>query len=213
MLTSPGRLKPGRWQFSLRNNPVYERLMGTQRPVVIDDTQARLPFLSKITSPLLTLINFGWAGPETHSLLLVPIQIRGEIVGALVAEATRQKRIFTRRNFAGAGIADQLGVGLQNVELYEAEYRRRQQAETLREVSFAVSSSLNLNEVLERILDQLGRVIKYDSAAIHLIEGKRRRIIAGRGFPNSKKVVGLTFPVNLDNDQDPVCWPFANASP
>jgi serine phosphatase RsbU (regulator of sigma subunit) len=51
---------------------------------------------------------------------------------------------------------------------------------------------------LERILDQLGRVIKYDSAAIHLIEGKQRRIIAGRGFPRPEKVIGLNFPITLD---------------
>jgi serine phosphatase RsbU (regulator of sigma subunit) len=192
------------WEFLLRNNRVYERLMGTQRPVVIDDTQAPLPFVSKTESALPALIRFGWVGPETLSLLIIPIQIRGEIIGALVAEATRHKHSFTQAEISlGQAMADQLGVGLQNVELYEAEYQRRQQAETLREVSFAVSSSLNLNEVLERILDQLGRVIKYDSAAIHLIEGKRRRIIAGRGFPNPKKVIGLAFPVNFDNDQDP----------
>lgn len=192
------------WQFSLRNNRVYERLMGSHQPVVINDTQESLSFLPQTAPALPALIKFGWAGPETLSLLIIPIQMRGEIAGALVAEATRRKRAFTRAEISlGQAMADQLGVGLQNVALYEAEYRRRQQAETLREVSFAVSSSLNLNEVLERILDQLGRVIKYNSAAIHLIEGKRRRIIAGRGFPNPKKIVGLTFPINLDNDLDP----------
>jgi serine phosphatase RsbU (regulator of sigma subunit) len=193
------------WEISLPNNLIYERLMGTLRPVVFDDTQAPPPsYLRKVTATLPALIKHGWAGLETLSLLIIPIQIWGDIVGALVAEATRRKHIFTANEISlGQAMADQLGVGLQNVELYEAEYRRRQQAETLREVSFIVGSSLNLNEVLERILDQLGRVIKYHSAAIHLIEGKRRRIIAGRGFPNPKKIIGLTFPINLDNDQDP----------
>jgi sigma-B regulation protein RsbU (phosphoserine phosphatase) len=78
------------------------------------------------------------------------------------------------------------------------EYERRQQAETLREVSFVVGSSLNLEDVLEHILDQLGRVIKYDSAAIHLIEGKQRRIIAARGFTHPEKVIGMAFPIQLD---------------
>lgn len=193
------------WQLPLRNNPLYERLMATHQPIVIDDTQGKLlPFLPKAIPPLPTLTRLGWAGPETLSLLIVPIQMRGEVAGVLVAEATQHKHMFTPGEIAlGQAMADQLGIGLQNVELFEAEYRRRQQAETLREVSFVVGSSLNLNEVLERILDQLARVIKYDSAAIHLIEGKRRRIIAGRGFPNPKKVIGMTFPVILENDRDP----------
>ncbi|MFN8459069.1 MAG: GAF domain-containing protein, partial [Anaerolineae bacterium] len=195
------------WQFELRNNPVYEQLMSTHWPVVIEDVQtAPLPVNIKKKSGAATssLIELGWVGPETLSLLVIPIQVRGEISGAILIEATRQKRLFSSGEISlGQAMADQLGVGLQSVELYEAELQRRQQAETLREVSSVVGSSLNLNEVLERILDQLARVVKYHSAAIHLIEGKRRRIIAGRGFPNPKKVVGLTFPVNLDNEQDP----------
>jgi len=193
------------WQLPLRNNPIYERLMATHQPVVIDDTQANgLALILKSTSTLSSLIRLGWAGPETLSLLLIPIQIRGEIVGVISVEASRQPHTFAPGEIAlGQAMVDQLGIGLQNVELYEAEYQRRQQAETLREVSLVVGSSLNLNEVLERILDQLARVVKYDSAAIHLIEGTRRRIIAGRGFPNPKKIIGLTFPVKLDNENDP----------
>jgi GAF domain-containing protein len=85
------------------------------------------------------LIRLGWAGPETLSLLAIPVQIREEIVGALVVEATRRKHTFTSGEIAlGQAMADQLGVGLQNVRLYEAEYQRRQQAETLREVSQVV---------------------------------------------------------------------------
>lgn len=66
-----------------------------------------------------------------------------------------------------------------------------------------VSSSLNLNEVLERILDQLGRVVQYDSAAIHLIEGSQRRVIAGRGFSRLEDHIGLTFPVHIEPENEP----------
>jgi phosphoserine phosphatase RsbU/P len=146
--------------------------------------------------------SLAWAGPEALSLLVIPIQIRGDIIGAVVVEATRQKRVFEQWEISlGQVMADQLGIALQNVELYESEYQRRQQAETLREVTYVVSSSLNLHDVLERILDQLGRVVNYDSAAIHLLEGSYRRVIAGRGFPNPEKIIGLTFPANLDYDE------------
>ncbi len=193
------------WEFSLKNNPIYERLMGTHRPVAINDTGVEtISFLPRSVPPLQSLLHFGWAGPETFSLLVLPIQPRGDITGALVIEATRYPHTFTQAEISlGQAMVDQLGVGLQNVELFEAEYRRRQQAETLRDVLLIVGSSLNLDEVLEKILDQLGRVIKYDSAAIHLIENNRRRIIAGRGFPNPKKVIGMTFRPNTDDDQDP----------
>lgn len=185
-------------QIPLKNDPLYERLMRTYLPVVIEDLAAGGLYSSK-KGPEDRPGSLGWAGPEALSLLAIPIQIRGDIIGAMVVEATRQKRVFEQWEISlGQVMADQLGIALQNVELYELEYQRRQQAETLREVTFVVSSSLKLHEVLERILDQLRRVVNYDSAAIHLLEGNHRRVIAGRGFPYPEKVIGLTFPAHLD---------------
>lgn len=188
-------------RIPLKNDPLYERLMRTYLPVVIEDLAAGgiyPPGKGQENRPG----RLGWAGPEALSLLAIPIQIRGDIIGVLVVEATRQKRVFEQWEISlGQVMADQLGIALQNVELYELEYQRRQQAETLREVTFAVSSSLNLHEVLERILDQLRRVVNYDSAAIHLLEGNHRRIIAGRGFPHPEKIIGLTFPARLDYNE------------
>ncbi len=182
-------------KIPLKNNAIYEMLMRTYQPVIVNDTQ---------TSPLTrtSLTQARWAGPEALSLLITPIEIRGEIVGALVVEATRSHHTFESWEVSlSQTMADQLGLALRNVQLYEAEYQRRQQAETLREVSFVVGSSLNLDDVLERILDQLGRVVKYDSAAIHLIEGKQRRIIAGRGFAHPERILGMSFPIEVDREE------------
>ncbi len=190
-------------RISLSNNPVYERLMRSRQSVIIDDPQAQwltelsIPSAGQTIPPLA-----GWGNEDAVAVLVTPIKSREDIIGALVAEDTRRERTFDRWAVSlGQAMADQLGVGLQNVELYEAEYFRRAQAETLREVSSVVGSSLNLNEVLERILDELGRVVMYDSAAIHLIEGKRRRVIAGRGFKNIEDHIGLSFPIRTDQDE------------
>ncbi len=184
-------------QIQLSGNPFYERLMRTHRPVQIEDIEVDW-FPARGSSFTLASTD-SWAAHGACSMLIVPIQIREEIVGALIAEDTRRKRIFNDREMSlGQMMADQLGVALQNAQLYEAESKRREQAETLREVSSAVGSSLNLNEVLKHIMDQLGRVVQYDRAAIHLIEGDRWRIIAERGFPNPEHVIGQTSPVKLD---------------
>ncbi len=189
-------------QIPLENDLVYRQLMRTYRPVVIENAQAGpSPATTPYTAQSLPNTG-GWAGATALSLLIIPLQIRGEIVGAIVAEDTCRQRTFEQWEISlGQAMADQLGIALQNAQLYESEYQRRVQAETLREVSFVVGSSLNLNEVLEHILDQLRRVVKYDSAAIHLIQGKRRRVIAGRGFPNPEQVIGMTFPATFDKNE------------
>jgi sigma-B regulation protein RsbU (phosphoserine phosphatase) len=182
--------------ISLENNAIYTQLMRTHRAVKVEDLPA-----ARLTPQQAAALG-GWVRPNALSALIIPIQIREEIVGVLVVEATQAKRVFDEREISlGQTMADQLGLALQNAQLYEAEYKRRQQAETLREVSAAVSSSLNLNEVLKLIMDQLGRVVTYNQAAIHLIEGHRRRIIAARGFAQPEQVIGLTFPVKFNPRQ------------
>ncbi|MDX1520179.1 MAG: GAF domain-containing protein, partial [Anaerolineae bacterium] len=196
---SPGQLiEP----IALENNPLYGRLMQTRKPVMIEDTDAEWLTRAHPGLPPPNPVKGTWVGKNTLSMLVIPIHVREEIVGVIIAEDTEQVRLFDAwATSLGQAMADQLGIALQNVELYELESKRRHQAETLREVSTVVGSSLNLDEVLERILDQLRRVIAHDSAAIHLVEGHRRRIIAARGFPDPAKVIGLTFPAKLDKNE------------
>lgn len=189
-------------QIPLSGNPVYEKLMRTRRSVVIDDPTAEWLTASSFAREQVIPPAGGWGDEQAFAILVTPIIIREEIVGVMVIENTRHLQSFN--NWAvsmSRAMADQLAIGLQNVQLFEAEYRRREQAETLREVASIVSSSLKLDDVLERVLDQLGRVVKYDSAAIHLIEGKVRRVIAGRGFPQQDQHIGLTFPIKPDENE------------
>ena len=191
------------YQLPLSSNPVYEKLMRTHTAFDIPNPRAAWlttapSFLPNLNLPPVA----GWADEEAFSAVVVPIRIRSEIAGALVAENTRSPEAFSPWMISlGQAMADQMGIGLQNVQLYEAEFQRREQAETLQEVSSIVSSSLKLNEVLERVLDQLNRVVNYDSAAIHLIEGRSRRVIAGRGFSHLDKHIGLKFPIDYDSNE------------
>ena len=75
------------------------------------------------------------------------------------------------------------------VEFYENEQR-------LQEVSRVINSSLELKKVLELILDQMQRVVVYDSASIQLLNSDGLKIIACQGFPDSGEVVGLPFPAD-----------------
>lgn len=59
------------------------------------------------------------------------------------------------------------------------EQEQRALAEALRNTTAALTSTLNLDEVLKRILDSIGNVVPHDSATITLIDEKSTRIIGG----------------------------------
>jgi diguanylate cyclase (GGDEF)-like protein/PAS domain S-box-containing protein len=82
----------------------------------------------------------------------------------------------------GEQAAAQIALALAKATLLDSERRRRQEAETLRTVSDALASTLDLRQVLDIILDQLAVVIDYDSAAVLLWEGEKVKAVAGRGF-------------------------------
>lgn len=55
-------------------------------------------------------------------------------------------------------------------------------AAALADVSMALNSSLHLDEVLDKILENLSKVISYKTANIMLIEGAKARIVRSRGY-------------------------------
>ncbi len=81
----------------------------------------------------------------------------------------------------------------------QAEREQRILAEALADTASALSSTLDLNEVFDRILDNVGRVVAHDAAQVLLIEDDACRMIRTRGYdtPQLKKIVqNLVFNVS-----------------
>ena len=90
--------------------------------------------------------------------------------------------------------AHQLGVALDNARLVESERKQRQIAETLREVAEILGSSLDLDVVLPLVLDQIQKVVPYDSVGIFLRDGNMFRLVTSKGQPQEDLVRDLAVP-------------------
>lgn len=114
----------------IAGNPSYQKLIATRQPVAIEDF-ANDPLVAPVRQ-----IN-----PEHKiaSLLLVPIIMNDEVVGAMGADSVEQKHHYTEReiNLVRA-IADQLSITLQNRRLLEETRQRaielQETAERLQEM-------------------------------------------------------------------------------
>lgn len=89
-------------------------------------------------------------------------------------------------------LADQAAVAINNARLYGEVQRHVHQLETLNTVTVALSTSLELDNVLELILDQIGQVLPLDSGAIFLHEEDALPVVVDRGITPSVK--GHVFP-------------------
>lgn len=73
-------------------------------------------------------------------------------------------------------------------KIQQAEYEQRVLAEALRDTAAALTSALNPEVVMQRILENLGRVVAHDAANIMLIEGDSARVAYQHGYPSQTGV-------------------------
>lgn len=71
----------------------------------------------------------------------------------------------------------------------QQEIQRRQTARTLLEISRALNSTLDLEDVLRRIMGELAGIVPYDSAAVFLMDRSKLMVAAHRGLDVSEHEV------------------------
>ncbi|GAB4525489.1 MAG: hypothetical protein Fur0018_10040 [Anaerolineales bacterium] len=102
-----------------------------------------------------------------RSVLNIPLQAGGKNLVGTLNLAHHQPGIYTQEHVhAVEEVAISLALAIQQALLWEAERRQRQLADTLRQATATLSESLNLEEVLQRILDYALQVIPSESANI-----------------------------------------------
>lgn len=191
-----GRGIPADQVARISSVPVGSGLVGL---VIEQGDSLVLPDISAGPRPLLAI-----PASDFQGYVGVPIRARGRVLG-VISVVLERGRSFTSEEVALLdSIADQIGVAVENARLYDAEQVRRRQADTLLEVASAVGSTLELDQVLSHILDQLQRVVGYDSASVQLLQQGSLQVVAGRGFPNERQVLGITFPLNEESPNQKV---------
>ncbi len=140
-----------------------------------------------------------------RSAICVPLLDRhDETLGVLLYAHTRPHAFSPEEQRLAEEIAARVTVALENARLYEDARRCTLEQKTLREAALALTTALDRNEVVERILAQLQQVVPYDSASVQLLREDRLEIVGGRGFPNLPDLLGISFPVGSDNPNSEV---------
>lgn len=138
-------------------------------------------------------------GRPCESCLYLPLRAGNTVIGAISIQSYARQAFDPIMLDAFRALGSHLTVALENTRLFEAEAQRRREAETLRETALALASTLEPEEIFERILSELQKVVPYDSASVQLLKEDRLEIIAGRGFPDVARILGFSFPLDGHN--------------
>ena len=92
------------------------------------------------------------------SSLRVPLSTASQTLGYVVIWDSRVERVWTDSEIRVCQtLANQAAVALENVQLYETTQRRTMEQGALLEASRAISSTLDLPTMLQRLAEQMGR--------------------------------------------------------
>jgi PAS domain S-box-containing protein/putative nucleotidyltransferase with HDIG domain len=141
-----------------------------------------------------------WAGTDdVHAWMGVPLVVRDEVIGYITLNNREPSAYQDESAALVQAFAHQVATAIENARLYEVEQRRLQESETLREAAAVVASTLDQDHAVQLILDQLARVVPYDSASVLIMKGDYLEIIGGHGWEDPSAVLGLRFPVPGNN--------------
>ncbi len=117
-------------------------------------------------------------------------------------------------------LGQQIGVAVENARLFRDAVYEREVAQTLLDTVETLSSTLRLDELIERVLDGLQRIVPCDAASINLLHDEYCWTIAFRGlkhtpqgrfalekFPLMHRVVRERGPVIIADVRDEPDWP------
>jgi PAS domain S-box-containing protein len=147
---------------------------------------------------------------ETRSAISVPLVARDRVVGVMTL-GRRKPGHFMQEDLAlASSIADQAGVAVNNAHLYAVSQRQLQAMKALSETARAITSSLEVGEVLQRITEQTMKSLDVEAASLALIEEETDelvfRVASGR---SADQVVGT----RIMRDQGISGWVVQNEQP
>ena len=148
---------------------------------------------------------------QIHSELCVPLKVDERVIGVINAESAQLEAFSKADERMLITVAGQLATAIAKLQLFERERRRYKEAETLRKATAALTSALDLDQVLDDILIHLKQVIPYDSAAVFLLKKESMQIVAAQGFQTLEQMIGQDLPSSnalfdeIQRTQRPLC--------
>lgn len=136
------------------------------------------------------------------SIVVVPMIYREQVFGTLTAINTIEQPDFTQNDVdLLSAMSNQVATALANANSFQEEQRRRRIAATLSEIARVIGGSLELKQIGERLLGQLGEVVAFSTATLQIVEDDHRETIGEirkDGRQSQKGQIALLRPISED---------------
>ncbi len=112
-----------------------------------------------------------------RAMALAPMRARGRIVGVLGAMSYEPRTFAPHSIDVIKSIADQIGVAIDNAQLFARVTRRSQQLALLNEVARDVLATLDMSERFRRITRSICEKFGYDAVSVFMLDPDRHDLV------------------------------------
>lgn len=176
------------YRIKIEEFPTLNQMAKTGKSLVIPDTSK---------DPLWTYKD-DWQKP--NSFIGAPILMSGKTIGFLNVNGNRPFQFSEDDAIWLETFANTVAAALDRARLFEAERDQRLLAEALQKSAYVISSSLDLDDVFDHILDQIRTVIPSDTTInIMMIEENTATMVRWQGYDdleNQNSLPGFSMSVD-----------------
>jgi phosphoserine phosphatase RsbU/P len=143
--------------------------------------------------------------PETRSEAVIPLKIEGRVLGVLDVQSDQVNGFHPNDLLVLEALADTIARAVDGARLYSDLRRRASQLTLIADVSRSVSSSLDLNTLMENVASLIHERFGYPHVNLFTVHQNRRVIafVAGSG----ERSGGLSkYQLSLDDAQGIIPW-------
>lgn len=156
--------------FKLKEDTLASWIVEHKSPLILPNAQNDERFISRGGSDYV----LGWLG--------TPLILYDQVIGILTLDSRKPNNYTQADAELGLAFAANAALAINNARLFQQERQQRIITEVIREIGLLLSSSLRADLILGTILEQVGRVVPYDSASVFLLEEDQVRIVTWRGY-------------------------------
>jgi GAF domain-containing protein/HAMP domain-containing protein len=109
---------------------------------------------------------------KTQSHLTVPIKLRGQVIGVLNIQSGSSHSWENDEIDIATAVADRVGLAVENARLLEDSQSRAARERTIGEITSKIGASINIRNVLQTAVEELGHILPGSDVIIQLKDTK-----------------------------------------
>jgi diguanylate cyclase (GGDEF)-like protein/excisionase family DNA binding protein len=186
MRVSDGEIDTARigHRLAIADAAVTREVIESKQPAVV----------GSLRDPRLTPAALSLSRASGHkSWATLPLIVKDRVIGAVELIESGDERAFTRAELdTAAAICHAAALAIDNAGLFEREQRTARETRLLNDIAARTAASLDLDEVVEAAVAELGQLVAFDGYCLLLLEGDSiGRVVSSR--PPAELLTGVTL--------------------